>query len=466
MDFKDLLRITRRRWKTIVAILALAMIGSAALSLAAKPTYQSTSSVAISTDISNATDAFGLSFFATGRVQTYANLATSGVVLQRVINSAHLALTTTELAAKITAIVPNNTTVVTLVVTDHDARTAQLIAQAEAQQFSEFITRFETPSDKQVALVKAVVSDPASFNGTPVSPKTTLNLAIAMLLGLILGFAVAIIREMLDATIKTPSDVESVTSTPILGHIAYDSALTKHPLLTDLGSHDPRAEAFRLVRTNMQYLNPDEAPTSFVITSALPGEGKTSTATNLAIALAQAGKRVLLVDADLRRPSASRLLGLEKSVGLTTVLVGRSTIEESVQHHAISGIDFLASGPLPPNPTEILQSKTTHELLTSLSQAYDAVIIDAPPLLPVADAAIIATYVDGAIVVARHARTTRDQLKHAATRLDQVGATTSGVLINMSPKRGASGYDDTYGYGYGYGYGYAGVAATKPLAND
>lgn len=452
MDFKDLLRVARRRWKVIVGVLALCIFASAAVSVLTKPQYQSTAQIAISTDVSNTQDAFSASVFTTGRVQTYADLATSGVVLEMVIQTAHLPLTTSELAAKISTTVPNNTTIIQITAKDPSARVAQEIAQAESEQLAKFITQFEAPTGKPTGIVKALVSNPAGFDGSPVSPKTTLNLAIAVILGLILGFAIALVRETLDSTIKTPGDVETVSSTPILGHIAYDSALAKHPLLTDLGSHDPRTEAFRLVRTNMQYLNPDEAPRSFVITSALPGEGKTSTSTNLAIALAQAGKRVLLIDGDLRRPSASRLLGLEKSVGMTTILVGRSTIAESIQHHAASGVDFLASGPLPPNPTEILQSKATHDLLATLRDMYDAVIIDAPPLLPVADAAITATYVDGAIVVVRHARTTKDQLKHAASRLDQVGATTFGVLINMSPKRGANRYDDTYGYGYGYGY--------------
>lgn len=462
MDFKDLLRVARRRWRVIVGVLALAIIAAAAISLATKPQYQSTASIAISTDVSNSQDAFGVSVFAQGRVQTYASLATSGVVLDRVIAAGHLPMSPNQLAAKISAAIPANTTIINVTATDSSARAAQQIAQIEAEQLSTYIEAFETPAGRSHGIVKAVVSNQAQFNGSPVSPKTTLNLVLAALLGLVLGFAIALLREALDSTIKTPSDVEAVSSTPILGHIAYDSALSKHPLLTDIGSHDPRAEAFRLVRTNMQYLNPDEAPRSFVITSALPGEGKTSTSTNLAIALAQAGKRVLLIDGDLRRPSASRLLGLEKVVGLTTILVGRSTIEESIQHHSASGIDFLASGPLPPNPTEILQAKATHDLLNTFSRMYDAVIIDAPPLLPVADAAITATYVDGAIVVARHGRTTREQLKHGIARLDQVGATNFGVLLNMSPKRGAGRYDDPYGYGYGYGYGYAEAFAIKP----
>ena len=462
MDFKDFLRVLRRRWKTIIAVFALAIIASAGYSLLATPKYQSTASVAISTDVTSSTDAYIASFFASSRVNTYAQLATSGAVLQKVIDEAHLDLTPSELAPKISAVVPTGTTIITVSARDDSAREAQVLAQTVAEQLSSYIADFETPNGKEFQPVKAVVSDPADFDGSPVSPKTTLYLIIAAFLGLILGLALALVRDILDSTIKSPEDVGTVVDQPVLGHVSYDANLSKHPLLTDLGSHDPRTEAFRLVRTNLQYLSPDSTPKSFVITSALPGEGKTSTSTNLAIALAQAGKRVLLVDADLRQPNAARVLGLERSVGLTTVLVGRSTLQESVQHHAASGIDFLASGPLPPNPTEILQSRATRDLMTTLSAQYDAVVVDAPPLLPVADAAIVATYVDGAMVVIRHGRTTKDQLKHAVDRLNHVGATVFGVLSNMSPRRGSRNYGEGYAYGYGYGYGYGYSDAFRP----
>jgi receptor protein-tyrosine kinase len=183
-----------------------------------------------------------------------------------------------------------------------------------------------------------------------------------------------------------------------------------------------------------------------VITSAVPGEGKTSTAVNLAIALAQTGQRVLLIDGDLRRPKAASLLGLERSVGLTTVLVGRSELNDSIQKHSGSGIFFLASGPIPPNPTEVLQSQAAQSLFDRLGQMFDMVIIDAPPLLPVSDAAIVARDVDGAILVVRHGKTTKDQLRQARLRLTQVDANLFGVAVNMTRRRGKSAYD--YGYTY------------------
>jgi receptor protein-tyrosine kinase len=157
----------------------------------------------------------------------------------------------------------------------------------------------------------------------------------------------------------------------------------------------------------------------------------------------------------------ANLLSLETAVGLTTVLVGRSTLAESIQLHKESGVHVLSSGPIPPNPTEVLQSRATRELLQGLRDMFDAVIIDAPPLLPVADAAIMASDADGAILVVRHGKTTKDQLRLAATRLSQVNAKLYGYVVNMTPRRRRRGYEYQYGYGE---YGYIGEYEAKRKA--
>lgn len=454
MDFKDLLRLALRRWKTIAVCFALAVIAAALLSVSATPVYQSTSRVFISsTDVANSTDAYYASAFSSLRVKSYAELATSGSVLKQVADQLHLNLTPGELAGKVSAAVNADTVIIDIVAQDNNARVAQQIAQAEAELLKTYIPEVETPTGKATSPVKATIIDDAGFNPKPISPRTSLNLTVAGILGLLIGLTVAVLRDLLDNTIKTPKDIEATTDAAVMAHIAYDPSMSKTPLLTDINSHDPRNEGFRLLRTNLQFLNLENPPRSFVITSAVPGEGKTSTATNLAIALAQTGKRVLLVDGDLRRPQDARVLGLESSVGLTTVLVNRSELVDAIQHHDPSGIDFLASGPIPPNPTEILQVQPTRDLFDKLRDLYDVVVVDAPPLLPVADAALLATHCDGAILVIRHGRTTKEQLTQATGRLEQVGARLFGLLVNMTPRRSRSGY--SYGYGYGYGYGYS-----------
>lgn len=441
----------QHRWLTIVVFFLLGLVGGGALTYFQTPEYESTARVFIAADSgtsSSTSDTVASSYFASQRVQSYADLATSRELMQRVIARLNLTVTPAALADQISSSVATGTVIITLTVKSAVSPTqAQEIAKAESEIFTSYIAELETSP------VKATVVDSASYNSTQVSPKPVLNLLIAGVLGLVLGVAMALLRDLLDNTVSSASDVESTIDAPVLSSVAYDADVPKHPLLTEVGSHSTRVEAFRLLRTNLQFLDLDTRPRALVITSAVPSEGKTSTATNLAIALAQTGLRVLLVDGDLRRPKVASVLGLERSVGLTTVLVGRSELQDSIQKHTDSGIYFLASGPIPPNPTEVLQSRAAQELFDRVSQMFDMVIIDGPPLLPVSDAAIMARDVDGAILVVRHGKTTKEQLKQAALRLAQVDANLLGVMVNMTPKRGGKGSGYGYGYGYAYGYG-------------
>jgi len=451
VDFKELLRVAQRRWLSIVVFFLLGLAGAGALTYTQVPQYQSTARIFISTDTTGGSvDALNASLFTSQRVESYSQLATSRELMQKVISRLNLNLTPNQLASKISSSVVTNTVIIVLTVTDPDPSVAQQIAKAESEELTSYLSDLETPLSHTDSPTKATVVDPASYNANQVSPKPVLNLVLGAFIGLMIGFGVAILRELLDNTISSPEDVEQAVSAPLLASIAYDNDVPKHPLLVHAGSHAPRVEAFRLLRTNLQFLNLDTRPRSLVITSAVPSEGKTSTATNLAIALAQTGQRVLLVDGDLRRPKVASLLGLERSVGLTTVLVGRSDLQDSIQKHSESGIFFLASGPIPPNPTEVLQSHAAQSLFDRLNDMFDMVIFDAPPLLPVSDAAIMARDVDGAILVVRHGKTTKDQLRQAAQRLAQVDANLFGVAVNMTPRRGKRSY--SYGYGYGYEY--------------
>ncbi|MGO4255615.1 polysaccharide biosynthesis tyrosine autokinase [Marmoricola sp. RAF53] len=450
MEFRELLRMVQRRWLTVVVFFLLALIGTGVVTYAMTPKYESTARIYVTAEVSgDISAASAANYLAIQRVQSYAELAHSREVLQRVISRLKLDTSPAALDAKISSRVTDLTVIIEITARDPSAAQAQEIAKAESEVLAEYLTEIETPFGKTSSPIKATIVDPASYNGEQVSPQPVLNLLIAAIIGLVLGIGMALVRDLLDQTVSSTEDVEKTLDTPVLATIQYESDVPKHPLLTEAASHSSRVEAFRLLRTNLQFLDIDTRPRSLVITSAIPSEGKTSTATNLAIALAQTGLRVLLVDGDLRRPKVASLLGLERSVGLTTVLVGRSELQDSIQKHTDSGIFFLASGPIPPNPTEVLQSRAAQELFDRVSQMFDMVIIDGPPLLPVSDAAIMARDVDGAILVVRHGKTTKDQLRQAALRLAQVDANLLGVTVNMTPKRGGK----SYGYGYGYGYG-------------
>jgi receptor protein-tyrosine kinase len=368
-----------------------------------------------------------------------------------VIDKLKLDMSAGALAAKIDAAVVPDTVVLKITVTDPSPIQAQRINDGVVEQLQAFVGELETPPGRKVPLLKATVVDSPRLPDSPVSPQPVRNIGLALVLGLLLGFGLAVLREILDLTVKRIEDVPALGETPLLSALAFDSDVQERPLISSLPSHAPRAEAFRVLRTNLSFIDVDQTSKAFVVTSSVPNEGKSTTALNAAIAMASAGQKVLLIDGDLRRPQVANLLSLEPTVGLTTVLVGGGDLDEVVQVHAPSGLDVLTAGRLPPNPAELLQSNAMRELLASARSRYDVTIIDAPPLLPVTDAAVMAAETDGAVLVVRYGKTTKEQLNGAVQRLLSVGSTPLGVIFNMIP-RGRSG---RYGYGYGYGYGYA-----------
>jgi capsular exopolysaccharide synthesis family protein len=407
------------------------------------PTYESKSRIFLGVDVRDATDAYAAGIFTSQRATTYADIAKSSELSDRVIDQLDLdGVTADELSEDISAEVIEGTALIEISVTADNPRDAELRNDAVTELFTAYIAELEKPGGDEsgTSQINASVTSPASYNPDQVSPRVLLNYAVALIIGLLLGVALAVARELLDRTIRTADHVAELTDAPVLASIGYDSTVRQSPLLTDLGGFAARTEAFRLLRTNLQFIDIDQQPRCLVITSAVPGEGKTMTATNLAVALAQTGRRALIIDADLRRPRVAGTLGLDPAVGLTTALVGKTDIEDAIQVHEKSGLHVLASGAKPPNPTEILQSKVTQDLIRRLRASYDMVIIDAPPLLPVADASVLSTLADGTIVVIRHARTTRDQVEEAVNRVKQVGGRVYGVVVNMVAKRAVGSY--------------------------
>jgi receptor protein-tyrosine kinase len=441
VDFKQFLGVIRRRWISVLAAFLVAVLAAGAISFLITPKYESRSQVFLSVDVRNLTDAYAAQLFAQNRATAYADLAHSTELAQRVINAMNLDMTPEELASNISAEVVASTTLINLTVTDTDAREAQKIADTTTDLFTKYVADLETPGGSNgEAQIIMHVSNKATYEPGAVSPNIPLNIVIAGLIGLLLGITLAVSRELLDRTIRTADHVAAITDAPVLASIGFDADIRRAPLLTDLGGFAARTEAFRLLRTNLQFIDLDHQPRCLVISSAIPGEGKTTTSTNLAIALAQTGRRTLIVDADLRRPRVASTLGLDPAIGLTTALVGKTEIADAIQVHGPSGLHVLASGAKPPNPTEILQSRVTHDLIRRLRASYDTVIIDAPPLLPVADSSVLATLGDGVILVVRHAHTTRDQVADAVSRVTHVGGRLYGIVVNMVAKRAVGSY--------------------------
>ena len=433
MELRDYLRIARRRWLLILGSVIATVAVAALVTSQTTPQYASTARVFISTTPSNSSDAYQGGLFSEQRVTSYADVISGLELSQRVIDQLQLDMSAGELAEKIDAAVVPDTVVLKITVTDPSPIQAQRINDGVVEQLQDFVGELETPPGRKVPLLKATVVDSPRLPNSPVSPQPVRNLGLALVLGLLLGFGLAVLREILDTTVKRIEDVPALGETPVLSALAFDSDVHDRPLITALPSHAPRAEAFRVLRTNLSFIDVDQASKAFVVTSAVPDEGKSTIAINAAIAMASAGQRVLLIDGDLRRPQVANLLDLEPAVGLTTVLVGMGEFEETIQKHAPSGLDVLTAGRLPPNPAELLQSNAMHDLLGAARDRYDVTIIDGPPLLPVTDAAVMASQTDGAVLVVRHAKTTKEQLNGAVQRLLSVGSAPLGVIFNMIP---------------------------------
>ena len=447
MELADYLRILRKRWLIIVVMTLLGIGAAAAASLVITPQYQATTQVFVFVPNSGTVGelASGGSF-AQNQVRSYAEAVSTPRVLDAVVDALELDETADELGLSVTAEAPLNTVNIEISVTRDSPSEAAAIANATTSSFRAVI------DDITSGQVSVNVLREATTPAAPISPNTNLNLALGLLVGLAIGVGLAVLREVLDTRIRGTRDVAAITDSPIIGGITFDPNAIKRPLIVQDDPHSQRAEAFRTLRTNLQFLDIEPGGRSFVVTSSVQSEGKTTTSANLAIALADSGVRVLIIDADLRRPKLAEYLGLEGAVGLSDVLINRVLLSDALQPWGRNRLTVLPAGTVPPNPSELLGSRTMQELLRSLEQQFDIVIIDMPPLLPVTDAALVSKMTRGALVIAAAGRTDRRELEGAIAALENVGARVSGIIVTMLPTKGA----DAYGYGrYGYGgYGY------------
>jgi non-specific protein-tyrosine kinase len=305
------------------------------------------------------------------------------------------------------------------------------------------VQQFNTPSGSSDPTVQLHVTSPATAPSRPATPNTVLNLALGVLLGLLIGASLAVVRDILDTRIKSADALAKAASSPTMGVIVEDGKTARHPIATRAGTRNMRAENYRQLRANLQFANVDQHPRVIAVTSSIPSEGKTTVAINLASTLAEAGFSVCLVDADLRRPTIAKVLGLLSPVGLTSVLIHQIELSEAMQN---AGASFyvLTSGPTPPNPSEVLASSYVRDVIRSLLDKVDYVVCDTAPLLPVADGSEVAALADGTLLVARHGLTTDAHIKRAVHTLDRVDAKLLGVVLNRVPMRKNS----EYGYSY------------------
>jgi capsular exopolysaccharide synthesis family protein len=298
--------------------------------------------------------------------------------------------------------------------------------------------------------------DQAELPINPHKPNKRLNLILALIVGLFLGVGLAFFFEYLDNSVKTPEDVEQLVRLPFFGLVPELSherrrrvnRETSYPveLITFGHPKSMLSEAYRNIRTSILLSFSGRVPKNIAISSPNPAEGKTTTAINTAIALSQTGARVLIIEADLRRPRIHRIFDQDNGVGLSNYLSGHAELDSIIKSTEIPNVFYIPSGPLPPNPSELLGSSIFKSMIESLDEQFDHIVLDAPPILGFADSVILATSVDGTILVVQGGKTPKETLQRAKDVLSQVNARILGVVINRVNIR-RSGYD---GYGYYY----------------
>jgi capsular exopolysaccharide synthesis family protein len=332
-----------------------------------------------------------------------------------------------------------------------DALTPEEINGARGRSIRERAEQLQILASLQTG--NAELAQQARIPRSPSSPDTVRNVFVGLILGVLLGVALAFVLDRLDRRVRDPKDLEDLFERPVLASIPDSRVLARGGPANDENLPTGEQEAFRMLRANLRYFSVDRPVKSVLITSSAPGDGKSTVAWNLSLAAAGTGAQVLLVETDLRHPSLGRSANhLALQPGLSTVLSGQASLAEAIQSVDVPGpgertLDVVAAGPIPPNPVDLIESERMRTLIREAEDRYDLVVLDTPPTSVVSDAIPLLREVSGVIVVARLGKSTRDSLIHLKNQLENLGATTLGVVVNA--------FQAQRGYGYGYGYGYS-----------
>ncbi|MFG1927804.1 polysaccharide biosynthesis tyrosine autokinase [Cryptosporangium sp. NPDC048952] len=447
MTLVGYLRAVRARWVALLICAAISMACAAGYSRLQEPIYAANVQLFISTGSgdSDLTALAQAGTFTQQRVKSYSDIVSSPAVLEPVIKTLKLPYSTAQLSENVTTVPPADTVLLDITVQDPSPRRAADIANLIAKQFPRVVDNIETQPGQRVSPVKVSVTRYASAPTAPISPNITLNLAVGLALGLAIGFAYAVMAQVLDRTIRSAAAAGEIASAPVLAAIPRCAVLDSSSVAAyNQGAGLP--EEFRHLRTNIRFLSIDGRVDSFVVTGSLPGEGKTTVASRLALTLAEAGTDVVLIDGDLRKPRIAEAFAIPAGIGLTNVLLGDVPVGNALQRWRDDlGLYVLTAGPIPPNPSELLGSTRLTEVVATLNRAGMTVVFDSPPLLPVTDATLIAKATRGALVVAHVGKTKEEQLKASVDALRTVGAEVLGIVAN-SVRQSAATYQEYSAY--------------------
>ena len=437
-----------RRWAWLIILCPLvAALAAGLISLQLPKIYEAQVSILVRPSQPLPGDPAAAALTTDQILRTYARLITERPLLEKVISERGLKTDPVSLAKQIRATPEPNTAILDIAVRDTDPARARDTANTLVDDLIVQVNEMAPTASSANLRVVAPAIQPEQ----PVSPRPLLNIALGILAGLAVGLGLAFLLDYLDQSVRSDEILRERVGLVPLGHISYVPAKPgRRGELVTLGGDSPVVEAYKALRTNLLFSSVDKEIKTVVITSAGPNEGKSRTAANLAIVLAQAGHPTLLVDADFRRPSQHRMFGRVRNIGLSNLIV-EDTPESAVflPDEQVKDLVILASGPTPPNPSELLGSAHMKALLARFRKGFDYIVIDTPPVNAVTDASVLAASVDAAILVVDTNKATYTAVQHAKQGLDHVGANVLGSVMKKMKASGGTYYYDESGYGYG-----------------
>lgn len=435
---REYLRVFRLRWKIVALGLLLGTAAGVCVTAMSEPEYAATSTIFITgrAGESDATTAYQASLLSEQKVQSYVALFAGDRVAQDVAAGLGADPQAGQAAVRdrITAVAKPGTALLTLTVTDTSPERARQIADAAGGSFVRLVAEIEQPADRRSPPpLEARIVEAARTPVDPVSPRPLANALLGAFVGLLVGGAAAVARSALDTTLRSAGDLRSVIDAPVLGRTIEDGRISDRPLVVLEEPESDLAESFRTIRNTLQFLDDEKPHRVLTVTSSLPGEGKTTTACNLAIALAQTGARVAVVGADLRSTRLADHFGLYGSAGVVDVLEGRQRLESTVELWCQSRLEVLVGGARPAHPSDVVASRGMTHLIAELRASHDYVIIDSPALSALGDAAVLAANSDGAILVVRFGKTSLSDIESALSSLASVTGRVVGTVLTMVP---------------------------------
>jgi polysaccharide biosynthesis transport protein len=451
LDLLQIWRVITKRWKMIVLLPLMAALVSALTSFyLITPQYEASTTMMVVRPTDNSQLVFQDVQLNRQLVGTYREITRSRRVLELVIAELSLPVDVEDLRDTVEVEAVRDTELIVVKVTDPDPELARDIANGIARVFMEQISVI-----MQVENVSVV--DAAAIPLEPVSPRKLLNTVVAFAVGLFAAFGLAFLAEYLDRSIKDPQEAQAVLGTAVMGVIPR---VPGERLFASSDPRSPASEAFRTMRTNIQYMGIDHQMRVLLVTGVNPSCGKSTVSANLAVTIAQTGARVLLIDADLRKPTQHEIFGIAAEPGLTGLMVNDSlAVEGVIVSSEHDNLDLLSSGHIPPYPAELLASEKMAALLERLAGQYDYLVIDSPPVIAVTDAAVLSKLVDGVLFVLDHGRVTREEASAAFEQLKNVQARIIGLVLNNVP------FSNSYYNGYLSYYGSEESAKQKKKAS-